>query len=54
MRRAIVVMAALLGCAGRPLVAPAVSDLERMMSSPAAREVARDAPDAFAEASAAV
>lgn len=54
MRRAIVAMVALLGCAGRQPVAPALGDLERMMSSPAAREVARDAPDAFAEASAAV
>jgi hypothetical protein len=54
MRRAIVLTVALIACAARQPVAPVVRDLDRMMSSPAAREVARDAPDAFAEASAAV
>ncbi|MFO0646750.1 MAG: hypothetical protein U0326_10965 [Polyangiales bacterium] len=36
------------GCAGQQPVRPSIAALDRMMSSPAAREVARDAPDAFA------
>lgn len=39
-----------LGCASQQAPRPSWVALERMMSSPAAREVARDAPDAFAEA----
>ncbi len=43
-----------IGCASAPPVPEPVRALDRMMASPAARDVARDAPDAFADVTAAV
>ena len=54
MKRLILASVLVFGCAGQQPVRPSIAALDRMMSSPAAREVARDAPDAFAEASTAV
>lgn len=50
MKRSIFAAAVVLGCASQQPPRPSIAALDRMMSSPAAREVARDAPEAFTEA----
>lgn len=49
MSRSLLFALVLLGCASQQPPRPSRVALDQMMSSPAAREVARDAPDAFAE-----
>jgi hypothetical protein len=51
MKRALPLLVALtLACAGQRPPPRAVADLDRMLASPAAREVAREAPDAYSAA----
>jgi hypothetical protein len=51
MKRMFVLAWVMFGCAGTQRVSPSVAAVDQMMSSPAARDVAREAPEAFAEAS---
>lgn len=52
--RHVILALALFGCSGSQRPSPAMSALDRMVGSPAAREIARDDPEAFAELATAV